>query len=105
MSTDISKIIDYLEDLKSDEVKKRLASVSQLSNIARAFGPEKTKQLIVPFLKEYEDEDEDILLELCNQLSQLARLLPDKEASVFELISYFTIVLNYDDNSVINEVR
>lgn len=105
MSTDFSKILDYLEDLKSDEVKKRLASVSQLSNIAKIFGPEKTRQMLLPFLKEYEDEEEEILLELCGQLHQIAKLLPDKDNSLPELIGYFTIILNYDDNSVINEVE
>ena len=104
MTTDISKIVDFLEDLKSEEIKKRLASVSQLSTIAKTFGPEKTRQLLVPFLREYEDDEEEILLELCSQIYQLAKILPDRENSIPELISCFTVVLNYDDNSVINEV-
>ena len=104
MITDLSKIIDALEDLKSDEIKKRLMAVSQLGTIARTFGPEKTRQLIVPFLKEYEEDEEDILIELCKQFVQIARILPDKESSLPELLSYFNVVLNFDDFSVINEV-
>jgi serine/threonine-protein phosphatase 2A regulatory subunit A len=103
MSADLGKIIDALEDLKSDEIKRRLAAISQLGNIARAFGPDKTRQLIVPFLKEYEEEDEEILLELSNQLIQVARLLPEKDASLPELISHYPIFLNYEDNSVTSE--
>ena len=104
MTTELSKIIDFLEDLKSEEIKKRLTSVSQLSTIAKTFGPEKTRQLLIPFLREYEDDEEEILLELCNQIYQLAKLLPDKDNSISELIACFTVVLNYDDHSVINEV-
>lgn len=103
MSADLGKIIDALEDLKSDEIKRRLAAVAQLGNIARAFGPDKTRQLIVPFLKEYEEEDEEILLELSNQLVHVARLLPEKDASLPELISHYPIFLNYEDNSVASE--
>lgn len=104
MSTDLSKIIDALEDLKSDEIKKRLVAVSQLGNIARSFGPEKTRQLIIPFLREYEDDEEEVLLELSKQLIQIAKILPDKESSLPEIIGYFNIVLNSDDFSVLNEV-
>ena len=104
MTSDLTKIIDALEDLKSEEIKRRLAAVSQLGNIARTFGPDKTRQLILPFLKEFEDEDEEILLELSNQLLHIARILPEKDASLPELISYYPILLNYEDNSVISEV-
>lgn len=103
MSSDVSKIIDALEDLKSEEIKKRLAAASQLGAIARTFGPDKTRQLLVPFLREYEDEDEEILLEVCGQLIQIARVLPEKDASIPELIGYYTIVLNYEDNAVTSE--
>ncbi len=104
MAADLSKIIDSLEDLKSDEIKKRHAAVSQLGNIARAFGPDRTRQMLLPFIKEYEEDDEEILLELAPQLVQIARVLPEKETSIPELISMFTILLNYEDNSVISEV-
>lgn len=104
MSADLGKIIDALEDLKSEEVKRRLAAVGHLGAIARTFGPDKTRQLIVPFLKEYEDEDEEILLELSNQMLAIARVLPEKDASLPELISYYPLFLNYEDNSVIHEV-
>lgn len=104
MSADLNKIIDYLEDLKSDEIKKRHAAVNQLGAIAKLFGPDRTRQQILPFIREYEDDDEEILLELCSQLVQIARVLPEKDASIPELIGFYVIFLNYEDNSVISEV-
>lgn len=103
MSSELSKVIEALEDLKSEELKQRLSAVSQLGSIARAFGPERTRQLLVPFLKEYEDDEEEVLLELCRQLPQIARVLSDKDATLPELVGQFTVVLNYEDFSVLNE--
>ena len=105
MNLELPKIIESIEDLKSEELKQRLNAVSQIGNIARAFGPDRTRQLLIPFLKEYEDDEEEILLELCKQLPQVARVLTDKDTSLPELINQFTAVLNYEDFSVINEVR
>lgn len=45
-----SKIIEWLEDLKSEDVKRRVVSVSKLGEIAYAFGPKKTREQILPFL-------------------------------------------------------
>lgn len=68
---DLNKVIDYLEDLKSEDVKKRAAAVRHLHAIAEVFGPEKTKSTLLPFLKEYEDDDEEVLIELAKQLELL----------------------------------
>lgn len=45
-----SKIIEWLEDLKSEDVKRRVISVSKLREISAAFGPKKTRDQILPFL-------------------------------------------------------
>lgn len=48
--TQTSKIVEWLEDLKSEDVKRRVISVSKLPEIAMAFGPKKTRDQILPFL-------------------------------------------------------
>jgi hypothetical protein len=48
--TQTSKIIEWLENLKSDDVKRRVNSVSKLKEISHAFGPKKTRDQILPFL-------------------------------------------------------
>lgn len=60
-----------------------------LYDLAKLFGPEKARQQLVPFIKEFEDEDEEILIELSRQLCLIAKILPDKETSIPELIYYF----------------
>ena len=104
MSIDLNKILDALEDLKSEEVRKRTLAVSQLGTIASIFGQERTKQMLVPFLKEFEEDEEDVLIELSKQFVPIAKVLSDKDSAIPELIIQFSIVLNYEDFSVINEV-
>ena len=48
--TQTSKIVEWLEDLKSEDVKRRVISVNKLPEIAMAFGPKKTRDQILPFL-------------------------------------------------------
>ena len=98
---DLSKIIDYLEDLKSEDVKKRAAAVRHIHLISEVFGPEKTKQTLLPFLKEYEDDDEEVMIELANQLELLGQLISEKENNAHELLPYYYIILSYEDASVV----
>ena len=50
LKSQTSKIIEWLEDLKSEDVKKRIIAVSHLREISKFFGPKKTRDLILPFL-------------------------------------------------------
>ena len=45
-----SKIVEWLEDLKSEDVKRRVIAVGKLREISIAFGPKKTRDQILPFL-------------------------------------------------------
>lgn len=42
--------VSLLDELRSEEIKKRLNAVSQLKIIAGALGPERTRNELVPFL-------------------------------------------------------
>jgi len=44
-------IAQYLDELVSEEPKKRIAACENLMEIARAMGKEKTKQQLVPFIR------------------------------------------------------
>ena len=52
----------YLDELKSDDSKKRLNSVEHLLDIAKALGADRTKNELFPFLKELLDDEEEILV-------------------------------------------
>lgn len=42
--------VSLLDELRSEEIKKRINAVSQLKVIATALGPERTRNELVPFL-------------------------------------------------------
>jgi serine/threonine-protein phosphatase 2A regulatory subunit A len=44
-------IAQYLDELASEDSKKRLNSVNHLMHISKALGPEKTKTQLIGFLK------------------------------------------------------
>lgn len=99
----INRIVELLEDLKSDDVRKRLVAVKNLDKITDALGPEKTRTTFLPFLKEYEDDEEEVMVEIARQLLPLGKFIHDGGSGVLELLPYFYIFLSYEDNSVINQ--
>ncbi len=101
---ELSVLIDHLENLKSEDLKERIAAISHLNMIAEAFGPDKTINTLLPFLKEFKDDEEDVMLILAKQFKYIGKLIagknPDKLA---ELIPHFYICLTYEDMSVNNQ--
>lgn len=99
----INRIVELLEDLKSDDIRKRLMSVKNLDKLADALGVEKTRATLLPFLKEYEDDEEEVMVELSKQMLPLGKFINEGNLGVLDLIPYFYIFLSYEDNSVIDQ--
>ena len=64
-----------IDNLKSEDPKKRQKSVEDLGIIARALGPERTRNELIPFLTELTDDEEDILITLGQELGNLIDLV------------------------------
>lgn len=47
----VQTIPNLIDDLRSEDPKKRLISVKNLTTIAHALGPEKTRLELLPFLE------------------------------------------------------
>lgn len=102
MKMESDKVKLFLQNLKSEEVKKRIEAVKHLNLIARSFGVAKTIEELIPFIKEFEDEDEEVLLELGEQLYLLGKFVSSSKEALIKLISFFYILLSYEDLSVLN---
>lgn len=61
----ISVLID---ELKNEDIKLRINSIRRLSTIAGALGPERTRNELIPFLRENSDDDDDVLLVMAQVL-------------------------------------
>lgn len=60
---------------QSEDVRLRLNSISRLSTIAAALGPERTRDELVPFLVDLNDEDDECLMAVAEHIPSLVNLV------------------------------
>jgi serine/threonine-protein phosphatase 2A regulatory subunit A len=60
-----------IDELKCDDQKKRIASVRNLSTIAIALGPERTRSELLPYMLELMDDDDEVLVVLAETLPSM----------------------------------
>lgn len=58
-----------IDELKSDDIRKRINSVKNLNLIASTIGPERARNELVPFLQELLDDEDEVLAELVDSLA------------------------------------
>jgi serine/threonine-protein phosphatase 2A regulatory subunit A len=58
-----------IDELKSDDIRKRINSVKNLSLIASTIGPDRTRNELIPFISELLDDEDEVLVELVESLS------------------------------------
>lgn len=57
-----------IDELKNDDIQLRLNSIRKLSTIARVLGEERTRNELIPFLSENNDDDDEVLLAMAEEL-------------------------------------
>mmetsp|Transcript_16479 Transcript_16479/g.27982 ORF Transcript_16479/g.27982 Transcript_16479/m.27982 type:complete len:118 (+) Transcript_16479:26-379(+) len=57
-----------IDELKSEDRKKRVNAVQSLSSIGIALGKERTRNEFLPYIMELMDDEEEVLIELATQL-------------------------------------
>ena len=68
-----------IDELKNEETAARLKAVKQLSTIALALGPERTREELLPFISEAVYDEDDVLLAITEQLGKLVPYVGGKE--------------------------
>lgn len=61
------------DELKNEDKALRLNSVKRLSTIALALGEERTRQELIPFVGECNDDDEEVLLAMAEELGKFVQ--------------------------------
>jgi serine/threonine-protein phosphatase 2A regulatory subunit A len=61
------------DELKNEDKALRLNSVKRLSTIALALGEERTRQELIPFVGESNDDDEEVLLAMAEELGKFVQ--------------------------------
>lgn len=57
-----------INELKNADIHLRLNSIRRLSTIARALGEERTRNELIPFLTENNDDNDEVLLAMAEEL-------------------------------------
>ncbi|KAH8086085.1 hypothetical protein JL720_7285 [Aureococcus anophagefferens] len=68
---DLGEIAVLIDQLKNEDVRLRLESNANLLRIARALGPERVREELVPFICDLTDDSDDVLFEMADQLGSL----------------------------------
>ncbi|KAH8053923.1 hypothetical protein JL721_10644 [Aureococcus anophagefferens] len=68
---DLGEIAVLIDQLKNEDVRLRLESNANLLRIARALGPERFREELVPFICDLTDDSDDVLFEMADQLGSL----------------------------------
>ena len=66
--TTLYPITVMIDELKSDDVQKRINSVKNLSTIAISLGQERTRNELLPYILDLMDDEEQILAQLAETL-------------------------------------
>ena len=57
-----------LDELKHEDIPKRLNAIRKLSTIARALGEGRTRNELIPFLTDNNDDEDEVLLAVAEEL-------------------------------------
>lgn len=77
--------------IKHAHTQVRLNSFRGIRIIAKALGPQRTREELVPYLSEFIDDDDDILLVLAEELGNLIELCGGKEWAHILLVPLETL--------------
>ena len=78
-SEDLYQIASLLDQLKHDDINLRVNASSQLTRIANALGPERTRNELVPFLEETTDDDDEVLVVTAAKIGELVDFVGGKQ--------------------------
>ncbi|OMJ73411.1 hypothetical protein SteCoe_27891 [Stentor coeruleus] len=88
-----------IEELKSEEVNRRVISVKTLNTIAIALGPKLTREELLPYLLELLDDENEVLLALAESLRYLIQSIGGRKYAyvLFDLIEQ---LLQIDESNI-----
>jgi serine/threonine-protein phosphatase 2A regulatory subunit A len=71
----IAELAQLIDNIKHIDPDARLASVRELTVISAALGPERTRQELLPFLRDSMDDEDDVLVAMAEELKKFVPLV------------------------------
>ena len=85
------RVVPFRDELKNDDVAVRLNSIRRLSTIARALGEERTRNELIPFLNDCNDDEDEVLLAMAEELGEFVSYVGGKEHAHVLLVPLETL--------------
>lgn len=87
-NTSLHPVEVLIEELKCEDLNRRVQSVKTLNTIAIALGPKQTRDELLPYLLELLDDDNEVLIALAESLKHLVQSIggPKYTFVLFDLI-------------------
>ena len=71
MTDRLTSVIELIENLRSNNPELRLASTKALHYISQALGPERVRTELIPYIMDYNDDDDEVLEMLATMLGSM----------------------------------
>ena len=98
-TADLYQIALLIDQLKHDDLQLRVSASKGLCRIASALGPERTREELVPFLKDTTDDEDEVLLVIAEKLGELRTYVGGSEY-MFVLLEPLQLLSLVDDSAV-----
>jgi serine/threonine-protein phosphatase 2A regulatory subunit A len=88
-----------IEELKCEDISRRVISVKSLNTIAIALGPKQTREELLPYLLELLDDENEVLLALADSLKHLLHSIGGRKFA-YALFDLTENLLQIDEASI-----
>jgi serine/threonine-protein phosphatase 2A regulatory subunit A len=92
-------VAGLIDQLKDADVKSRVSALNSVERIARALGPERTRNELIPFLTDIVDDEDEILLVLTKKLVDLQEFVGGPE-HIHLLLPPLELLANVEEFSI-----
>jgi len=73
---DLYHVASMIDDLRHDDVHHRVMASKGLPRIAKALGPSRTREELIPFLLDSSDDEDEVLLAMAEAIGKAERRGP-----------------------------
>lgn len=98
-SEDLYQIALLIDQLKHDDQQLRLNAARNIVRIARALGPDRTRDELVPFLNESTDDEDEVLQVIAEKLGELVDYVGE-ETFVYVLLEPLELLVTVEESTV-----
>ncbi|KAJ1418998.1 protein phosphatase 2, partial [Ochromonadaceae sp. CCMP2298] len=98
-SDDLYQIAILIDQLKHDDVQLRTNASRNITKIARALGPERTRDELIPFLTECVDDEDEVIIVIAEELGNLCNYVGGT-AHVFSLLAPLEMLICGEESAV-----